>query len=253
MATALITGADSGIGKDIAILLSKMGYDIILVARNKNKLIDASKKIKGRKYIFVMDLSVSENCFKLHSKVVERFKSIDILVNNAGFGSWGEFCSSDIENDLNMIDLNIKAVHILTKLFLNDFIGANRGYILNVASLAAFGSGPLMATYYATKSYVYKLSTAINEELKQKHSNVSISAFCPGPVDTGFNSRAGVTFSIKPISSIYAAKSAVKGMFEKKMVIIPTSKDYLTAIASKVAPIRLVMKICYQIQKNKKN
>lgn len=249
MATALITGASSGMGKDMAILLAKKGYNIILVARDEKKLKSVADEINTQVTIIPMDLSIRKNCFKLHSIA----KNIDILINNAGFGAWGEFYYSSLNNELNMIDLNISALHILTKLYLRDFVRKNKGYILNVASLASFGSGPLMATYYATKAYVYKLTTAINEELRQRRSRVHISVFCPGPVDTGFNDRANVSFSIKPLDSMTAAKKALRGMFLKKTVIIPSFSNQLTMAACKFAPLRLVLIACFNIQKSKSN
>ena len=108
-----------------------------------------------------------------------------------------------------------------------------------------------MATYYATKAYVYKLTTAINEELRARRSKVKISVFCPGPVDTGFNDRAGVSFSVKPLNSMEASRIAIKGMFNKKMVIIPTFYEKITAIVSGFVPLRLVLMICYRIQHSK--
>lgn len=249
MATALITGASGGIGKDMALLLAKKGYDIILVARNEDKLKEVADLIQTQVTVIPMDLSIRKNCFKLHSIA----KNIDILINNAGFGQWGEFYYSSLHNELNMIDLNISALHILTKLYLRDFVKRNKGYILNVASIAAFGSGPLMATYYATKAYVYKLTTAINEELRKRRSKVHISAFCPGPIDTGFNDRANVRFSVKSSDSMYAAKKALNGMFWRKAVIIPSLRDYLVMIGCKFAPLRLVLMICYHIQHSKGN
>ncbi|MDO4300255.1 MAG: SDR family NAD(P)-dependent oxidoreductase [Clostridia bacterium] len=247
MATALITGASSGMGRDMAVLLAEKGFNLILVARNEAELKKAAEGISTQVTIIPMDLSIRKNCYKLHSIA----KNIDILINNAGFGAWGEFYYSDLKNELNMIDLNISALHILTKLYLRDFVRKNKGYILNVASLASFGSGPLMATYYATKAYVYKLTTAINEELRQRRSRVHISVFCPGPVDTGFNDRANVSFAIKPLDSMEAAKKALRGMFWRKTVIIPGFSNRLTMLLCKVVPLRLVLITCFHIQRGK--
>ena len=108
------------------------------------------------------------------------------MLNNAGFGAFGEFNSTSLEKELDMINVNIKAVHILTKLFLKDFIKKDKGYILNVASIAAFQAGPLMATYYSSKAYVLRLTLSIYEELRRLKSNVKVSVLCPGPVDTNF-------------------------------------------------------------------
>lgn len=247
MATALITGASGGMGRDMAILLAEREYDLILVARNGDKLKELAESLNTNVRVIPMDLSIRKNCYKLHGMT----GNVDILINNAGFGEWGEFYYTSLHKELNMIDLNISALHILTKLYLRDFVKKNRGYILNVSSLAAFGSGPLMATYYATKAYVYKLTTAINEELRVRRSKVRISVFCPGPVDTGFNERAGASFSVKPLNSMEASRIALKGMFAKKMVIIPSFSEKMVSILSGFAPLRLVLMVCYRIQHSK--
>ena len=161
---------------------------------------------------------------------------VDILVNNAGFGLFGKFSVTELERELDMIDVNIGAVHILTKLFLRDFSARDKGYILNVASIAGFMPGPLMSTYYASKNYVVRLTEAIHEELRFQHSRVYIGAFCPGPVDTQFNSTAGVKFALKGISSEYAAECAVKGMFARKMLITPTLSVKAAIVASRFLP-----------------
>ena len=195
---ALVTGASSGIGKDIAIYLDSLGYDLVLVARSEDRLKDICKSLRNAEY-YVCDLSKRDECFALY----ENFKNanIDFLVNNAGYGLFGYFDETDMQRELEMIDLNITAVHILTKLFLKDFVVKNKGYILNVASSAGFLAGPYLSTYYASKNYVLKLSMAINEELKKKNSNVSISALCPGPVETNFNNVAGGHFNTKSLTS----------------------------------------------------
>ena len=164
---ALITGASSGIGKDMAKILYDKGYELILVSKDKEKLTNAfpsDEKIK----LISMDISLVENCIKLYETV--KNENIDILINNAGFGLFGNFNETDLNKELNMIDTNIKAVNVLTKLFLKDFIKKDSGYILNVASSAAFLPGPLMATYYSTKAYVYRLTLSIKEELNRMNS-----------------------------------------------------------------------------------
>lgn len=244
---ALITGASSGIGKDLAINLSNMGYDIILVARKENKLKEVSKLCNTKAEIYVTDLSVEENCKKLFSD----HKDIDILVNNAGFGLFGEFKDTDLDKELNMIDLNIKAVHILTKLYLNEMIRKDSGKILNVTSTAAFLPGPLMNTYYSTKSYVFKLTTALFEELRRIKSNVKVSVLCPGPVNTNFNNVAGVSFNMKSLSSDYVAKYTIKKMFKNKLVIIPGFKNKLGVIGCKFLPLKWLLKIDYNLQRKK--
>ena len=247
----LITGASSGIGRDIARYLSHKGYDLILVARNKEKLLDLCKELKTQTDIIIADLSNKDECEKVYNEVVKRYKEIDILINNAGFGLCGEFVETDLETELSMIDTNIKAVHILTKLFLRDFVKKDKGKILNVASIAGFMPGPLMATYYSTKAYIVRFSQAISEELRRKKSNVSIHLFCPGPVNTNFNNVANVKFAIKGFLSEYAAKYAVDRMLEGKKIIIPGIKIKITRILAKIIPDKIMAFFCYKMQKRK--
>ena len=248
---ALITGASSGIGADIARILSDKGYDLILVARNKRKMEVLAKELKTNAEIIPMDISSTYNCTELYNLVKK--KNIDVLVNNAGFGLFGEFCCTKLDKELDMIELNVKTVHTLTKLFLKDFVKKDKGYILNVASSAAFMPGPLMATYYATKAYVLHLTESINEELRRKKSNVFICTLCPGPVSTNFNKVAGVSFNLESLESYDVAKYAVKQMFKKKVVIIPGFKIKMGVFALRLLPRSLVRKIAYKIQKNKEN
>ena len=248
---ALITGASSGIGADMARILSDKGYDLILVARNKRKMEVLAKELKTNAEIIPMDISSTYNCTELYNLVKK--KNIDVLVNNAGFGLFGEFCYTKLDKELDMIELNVKTVHTLTKLFLKDFVKKDKGYILNVASSAAFMPGPLMATYYATKAYVLHLTESINEELRRKKSNVFICALCPGPVSTNFNKVAGVSFNLESLESYDVAKYAVKQMFKKKVVIIPGLKIKMGVFALRLLPRSLVRKIAYKIQKNKEN
>lgn len=246
---ALITGASSGIGRDIAVILSKKGYDLILAARNEKKLEYLKTKLKTNIKIIPIDLSMEKNCFLLYESV--KHEKIDILINNAGYGIFGEFYKTDLKEELNMIDLNIKAVHILTKLFLKDFKKRNAGKILNVASSAAFLAGPLMASYYASKSYVFRLTQAIYEELKKEKSDVYIGALCPGPVETNFNKRANVNFSIKGLKSKKVAHYAIKKMMEGRLIIIPGFTMKAAYFAEKFIPEKLLLKIAYHMQKRK--
>lgn len=248
---ALITGASSGMGADMARVLASMGYDLILVARRKSRLDRLKKELDVNVEVISMDLGSSFNCVKLYNEV--KNMDIDILINNAGFGAFGEFDKTNMDKELDMIDLNIKAVHILTKLFLNDFKKKNRGYILNVASSAGFMPGPLMATYYGTKAYVLNLTQAINEELRRSNSNVYVGALCPGPVDTEFNKVAKVHFEVKSLDSYEVSKYAIKGMFKKKMLIIPGLQMKLAIFFSRFVPRRTLLKITYNIQKAKRS
>ena len=248
---ALITGASSGIGKEIAIILNDMGYDLILVSKNARKLEKTRKEINENAEIIDMDISSTYNCMKLYNKVKK--EDIEIVVNSAGFGLYGNFDETKIDKEIDMIDTNIKGLHILTKLFLHDFKEKNRGYILNVASSAAFLPGPLMSTYYATKAYVLHITEAINEELKREKSNVYIGALCPGPVETNFNKVAGVEFNLKSLKASYVALYAIDKMFKRKVIIIPGFKVKLGVFMLRLIPTNLITKISYNIQKKKSN
>ncbi|WP_312047043.1 SDR family NAD(P)-dependent oxidoreductase [Anaerotignum sp.] len=248
---ALVTGASGGIGRDITLVLSRMGYDLILVSRDGEKLARVKKHLKTHVQIISADLSVEEECFALYEQV--KAQNIDILVNNAGFGAFGHFWEVPLERELNMLDLNVRAVHILTKLFLEDFRKRDSGYILNVASAAGFMPGPLMATYYATKNYVLRLTEAIYEELRQDGSQVHISALCPGPVDTGFNQRAEVSFSLSGLRSLDVAKYAIEKMLANKVVIIPGITMKLAQFGRKFLGEKAQLKAAYYFQHKKKD
>lgn len=246
---ALVTGASSGIGKEIAYYLASLGIDLIIVARNKENLEKIKKDVNVNVKIITMDLKIKENVFKLYDIV--KSDNIDILINNAGFGLFGTFDETDLNRELEMIDLNVTTYHILTKLVLKDFLKKDSGYILNVCSSAGFMAGPRLSTYYATKNYITKLTLAINEELRQKKSNVSISALCPGPVNTNFNKVAHGEFAINEISPKYVARLGIDKMFKKKMLIVPTFKMKLTLFLTRFAPLKLQLAITYHIQGKK--
>lgn len=244
---ALITGASSGIGRDMAKILSQKGYDLILVARDEKKLEEVKKQLKTETKIVVMDISNEENC----KKIYEENEDIDILINNAGFGDCGHFEETSLDKDIQMIHTNIIAYHILTKLYLKEMIKKDSGKILNVASIAGFMPGPLMTTYYSTKNYVVRFSESIREELRRKKSKVQISILCPGPVDTNFNKVADVEFALKGLSSEYVAKYAINKFFKGKFYIVPGWKIKLARIGAKLAPASFVAKISYNMQKRK--
>ena len=248
---ALITGASSGIGLDMARYLAQKKYELILVARNREKLEEIQKKLPTKVTIIVADLSNEQKVKELY--VLTKRENIDILINNAGFGDFGYFTDTDLNKDLEMIDTNIKAVHILTKSFLKDMEERNSGYILNVASTAAFQPGPLMSTYYATKSYVYQLTEALYYEQKKKKTNVHIAVLCPGPVNTNFNNVAGVKFGVKAQYSPYVAKYAIDKLLAKKMLIIPGFKMKCAKFFSRFVSDKFLLYVTYHIQKKKVN
>ena len=269
---ALITGASSGIGKDMAKILNQEGYDLVLVARDIEKLKQTkkeleksvqneqtienskiekayknSKKATNKIEIIQMDLSEEQNCIELANKV----KDVDILINNAGFGDCGKFSETDLNKDISMIKTNVIAYHILTKLYLKEMKKKNSGKILNVASIAGFMPGPLMATYYATKNYIVRLSEAIREELKKEKSKVQISILCPGPVATNFNKVANVKFSLREANSMQVAKYAIKKLEKGKFYIVPGIDVKLARFGAKIVPSNFVAKITYKVQKRK--
>lgn len=246
---ALITGASSGIGHDMAEYLASLGYDLILVGRRKDRLKDLANKLDVNVSVIPLDLSEFDNVELLYNET--KNEDIDILINNAGFGLVGEFDKTDLETEMKMINVNIKQVHYLTKMFLRDFKKKDRGYILNVASSAGFMAGPKLSTYYATKNYILKLTEAIYEELRRNKSNVHISALCPGPVNTEFNKVAKCEFHTKAASSPYVAKYAIDKMFKHKLIIIPTLKMKFAIFATRLVPTKLLLRITYNIQDRK--
>lgn len=252
---ALVTGSSSGIGRDMARYLNSLNYDLIITSRDEEKLIELKKELNSKNNnkvdIIVCDLSKQKECMSLYNKVKENYETIDLLINNAGFGLFGSFLETDLQTELNMIDVNIKATHILTKMFLKDMVQKNFGRILNVSSVAGFMPGPLMATYYSTKNYVFRMSQAIREELKKQKSKVKISVLCPGPVNTNFNNVANVKFNIRSKSSEEVAKYAIDKTLKNKFMIIPGIDIKFAKISSKLLPDTIVAKVCYHMQEKK--
>lgn len=245
--TALITGASSGIGRDIARYLATKNYNLILVGRRENRLEELKNELKNVKVkTIALDLSVEENCFRLYEMTKE--DKVDFLINNAGFGAYGKTLEVPLEKELELIDTNIKAVHILSKLYLQDMAKLNKGYILNVGSIAGFLAGPTFSSYYASKNYVVRFSQALNEEMKRDKINVGVSVLCPGPVNTEFNNVADTKFAIKGMSSEFVAKYAVDKTLKNKAVIIPGFKMKMLKFFLRFAGENLVTKISYNMQ-----
>ena len=246
---ALITGASSGIGRDMARILAQKYDELVLVAKKEDGLEKLKQELtqttRAQIKIVALDLSIPDNCIKLHSEN----PNIDLLINNAGFGDCGKFTETNLEKELIMINTNITAYHILTKLYLIDMKKKNYGHILNVASIAGFMPGPLMTTYYATKNYVVRLSEAIREELKKEKLKVKISILCPGPVNTNFNKVANVKFELKGLSSYKVAKYALSHL--NKFYIIPGIGVKLAKIGTHFIPSSLSAKIAYKVQHKK--
>ncbi len=243
----LITGASSGMGRDMAKYLYSYGFELYLVARDKKEINSVFKGYKNI-HAYGYNLMCEEECVKLYKQLKD--ENIDILINNAGFGDAGNFSETSLDKEMDMINLNIKAYHILTKLFLKDFVKRDYGRILNVASMAGFMPGPYMATYYATKNYIVSLSLAIYEELKRDNSKVKISVFCPGPVNTNFNEVADVKFNISSLSSDYASRVAIDGMFMDKLLIIPNNMKF-NHFLTKVVPVKGILFVNSFIQERR--
>ena len=247
---ALITGASSGIGRDMARELHKRGFSLILAARRYDRLESLKKELGNNVDIYSVDLSDKEKCMEFVDKI--KTEDIDLVINNAGFGLVGEFVETDIQRELEMIDLNITALHIITKEFLKIFDKKAEGHILNVASSAAFLPGPLLSTYYATKAYVMRLTVALNEEMKKRgKKNVKLSCLCPGPVSTEFDQVANVKFSLSALKSDYVAKYAIKKALKGKTIIIPGFGMRFLVSLQKFIPETILAKIAYRIQKKK--
>ena len=250
---ALITGSSSGMGREMAKYLASMGWDLILVARRRERLMELKESLPKEIdiKIITLDLSYPECAKSLYEHM--KFEDIDMLINNAGFGLFGEFADTDLDKELQMINTNITAVHILTKLFLQKFVEEDKGRILNVASSAGFLAGPLLSSYYASKNYVVRLTEAIYEELRRNNSNVKISCFCPGPVNTEFNQVAGVRFAIDAIGEVEAAHYAIDRAFKNKLIIIPTASMKVVHFFSRFVPEKMLTRINYNVQRKKDN
>ena len=248
---ALITGASSGIGKEMAKVLASRGWDLIVVARRESLLLELKEELAGCDVkVCVCDLSQVSQVKALCKTLKD--EPIEMVINNAGFGDLGYFDETDEEKELNMINTNITALHLLTKYFVKRFKQQNHGYILNVASIAAFAPGPMMATYYATKAYVLRLSLAINKELQKAKSNVRISVLCPGPVKTEFNKVANSSFAIAGMNAKEVAEYAIDQTLQKKQLIFPGVFTKLAHAASGMVSQRFASEVVYHIQKARK-
>ncbi len=251
--TALITGASSGIGRDLAHLFAADRYNVVLVARNGERLGELAGELESRHQISAVavpiDLADPAAPEELSRLLEEQEIDIDVLVNNAGFGAHGAFARSDATEQMQMLQVNVVAVTHLTRLFLGPMIRRKRGRILNVASTAAFQPGPLMAVYYASKAYVLSFTEAIAAELQR--SGVTVTALCPGPTQTEFHTRANIAntklFQANTMTSMDVAKAGYAGLMKGKRIVIPGFKNRVMAASVRLAPRSLVTSIAKKL------
>lgn len=255
----LITGASSGIGKELAYFFARDKNNLVLVARNERALEDLASSLREKYAIEVIvipiDLASNNAAQELYSKIQKRNIHITNLVNNAGFGVYGKFIDTALEAESDMITVNILVLTQLTKLFLQDMKRAGEGKIMNVASTAAFQPGPLMSVYYSTKAFVLSFSESLANELSD--TNITVTALCPGPTDTGFMDRANLHDSklfsgkLKMTSVQLVAEKGYKGMMSGKTVVVPGFSNRILVTASQLAPRKLVTKIIRNIQEHR--
>jgi len=255
---ALITGASSGIGLELAKIHASKGNDLILLARSADKLSKLKLELEAKYHVEVLiiekDLSTTEAPKQVYDEVQKRDIQLAYLINNAGFGDYGFFHETDWEKEGQMIDLNIKSLTHLTKLFLPEMVKRRRGRIMNVASTAAFQPGPLMAVYYATKHYVLAFSEAIANEVKDY--GVTVTALCPGPTESGFQEVAAMeesklVNSIKMPSSEEVATYGYRAMMQGKIVAVHGTANTVMAKSVGLLPRNLVTKMVRKLQERK--
>jgi short-subunit dehydrogenase len=250
---ALVTGASSGIGYDLVKIFAARGHDVVLVARDLERLERAAAECRAmgaNAIVIPIDLAAASAPTRIYEQLAAARVAVDVLVNNAGFGTHGPFASIPADADLQLLQVNIVALTHLTKLFLPPMLARGRGRILNVASLASFQPGPLMATYFASKAYVLHLTEAIAQELSG--AGVTVTALCPGPVRTEFRKRAGSEGKSSFGSAMEpgaVAQAGYEGMMRGRRIVIPGARGRALAVVSRLAPRRLVTWAAGQMNK----
>jgi short-subunit dehydrogenase len=257
--TALVTGASGGIGEELARLFAADGHDLVLVARSRDKLArlaaELGEKHKVAARVLAADLARPEAPREIFEELSGAGLSVDALVNNAGFGSYGLFAETELKSELELLQVNVVALTHLSKLFLPSMLARRRGFVMNVASTAAFQPGPLMAVYYASKAYVLSLSEALANECEG--TGVIVSALCPGPTETGFVAAAGMEqsklFDRGAMTAREVAEAGYRGMLAGKTLVIPGLRNALVARAVGMMPRKTVTKVVRGIQERKSN
>jgi len=258
MPTALVTGATSGIGLELATLLARDGHDVVLVARTKERLDVVARGLTEefgvRATVLASDLARPEAPAEIFRELEARGIPVDVLINDAGFGTHGPFSAAPLERDLAMVQVNVAAPTALTRLALPGMLERRKGRILNVASTAAFQPGPLMAVYYATKAYLLSFSEALANELSG--SGVTVTALCPGPTITEFQKSAGVektALFTGPLvmSAAAVARAGYRGMRRGQRLVIPGIANKALVQALRVSPRRLATAVIRRIQEKR--
>ncbi|MEK6247519.1 MAG: SDR family oxidoreductase [Planctomycetales bacterium] len=255
--TALITGASSGIGLELAKLFAEDGTNLVLVARRKDRLEELASRLRDENGIEVSvlakDLCDKEAPNEILARLTDDGITVDVVVNNAGFGAVGSFAKLSLQRQMEMVQVNITALTHLTRLFLPSIIQRDRGGVLNVGSTAAFQPGPRMAIYYATKAYVLSFTEAIAEELVS--TNIKVSCLCPGPTTTEFEEAAGMEglllFKLGPMDAQTVAKMGYKGFRRGKTLVIPGLTNRLGAFSVRFTPRAWVRKIVKRLQSHR--
>ncbi|WP_439027620.1 SDR family NAD(P)-dependent oxidoreductase [Haloarchaeobius sp. DT45] len=255
--TALVTGASSGIGRELARQFARHGHDLVLVARREDELAAVADELESRHGIdatsIPKDLDDEAAPQELYDEVHERGLDVGILVNNVGIGTYGPFSESDLDREHTQLRLNVTTLVTLTRLFLDDFTGRDAGKILNVGSVAGFQPGPFMAGYYASKAYVNSFTEAIAEELRG--TGVSATVLCPGPVDTEFQERAGMQDSavgsayMQPVEDV--ANAGYKGLMTGKPVVIPGLPMKLLTVLARVTPRPILRRVARRVNSDR--
>jgi short-subunit dehydrogenase len=250
---ALITGASSGIGRELAKVFAENRLNLVLVARNESKLKDLAADLETRHGITAnvvpKDLSLPSSAAEIFAAA--RDHPVSILVNNAGFGWRGPFAKGDLDLALNMMHVNMDALVELTHLFVQPMLARREGRILNLASTAAFQPGPFMNVYYATKAFVLSFSLALAEELAG--SGVTVTTLCPGPTRTEFFQRAGMKRAMRGLPELGAeevARIGYRGLMKGKRIVTPGIMNRVLAAMARRSPLRLTTKIARRLNED---
>ncbi|MDF9758322.1 short-subunit dehydrogenase [Peribacillus simplex] len=253
--TVLITGVSGGIGKELADRFAKDGHDMVLVARTEGKLLELAKEYQ-KKYgvqatVIAKDVASPGVPEEIVAELKEKGIVVDYLVNNAGFGLYGTFLETKLEQETNMIDVNVKALTVMTKLFLPDMVKRGQGGVMNVASLVGFFPGPMMSVYYATKSYVLSFTEALENEVSG--TGVTVTALCPGLTSTGFVDRSGMGASKLFQSGTImeagqVAEEGYRGFLRGKTLIMPGARNRFVAFIPRLMPRKMVTRMVRTMQ-----